>query len=130
MIAITIKDYMTKSPHSIGADQTVGFARSLMRDHGIRHLPVLQGGKLVGILSDRDVYWIETLKEEEGDKLLVEEAMSPMPYAVAPDAPLAEVAREMAHHKYGSAVVMEGDKITGVFTTTDALSALAAILTG
>lgn len=123
-----IQDYMTRSPHSVGAEQTVGFARQLMRAHRIRHLPVLQGGKLVGMLSDRDIYWIETLREAEGDKLLVEEAMSPVPYAVKPETPLAEVAREMAEHKYGSAVVMEGEKVVGVFTTTDALSALAAMI--
>jgi acetoin utilization protein AcuB len=74
------------------------------------------------------VYWIETLKDADGDKLLVEEAMSPGPFAVAPDAPLADVAREMAERKYGSAVIMEGDKVIGVFTTTDALAALAALL--
>ena len=123
-----IADYMTRSPHSIGADQTVGFARTLMRGHKIRHLPVLRGGTLVGVLSDRDVYWVETLKDAEGDRLPVEDAMTPMPYAVPPDAPLAAVAREMAERKYGSAVVMEHDKVIGVFTTTDALAALAAIL--
>lgn len=123
-----IDEYMTRSPHSVGAEQTVGFARQLMRAHRIRHLPVLRAGALVGILSDRDVYWIETLKDAEGDKLRVEEAMTAAPYAVAPDASLEQVAREMAEHKYGSAVVMEHDKVIGVFTTTDALAALAALL--
>jgi acetoin utilization protein AcuB len=124
----SIQEYMTRSPHSIGAGQTVGMARHLMRAHRIRHLPVLVGGKLVGVVSDRDIYWIETLKEAEGDKLPVEEAMTPAPYAVSPDAPLADVVREMAEHKYGSAVVMEGEKVVGVFTSTDAMSALAALL--
>jgi CBS domain-containing protein len=110
--------------------QTVELARSLMRGHRIRHLPVLQAGKLVGILSDRDVFWIETLKQAEGDRLPVGEVMSPVPYSVAPDAPLADVAREMAERKCSSAVIMQGDTVTGVFTTTDALSALAAVLAG
>jgi acetoin utilization protein AcuB len=48
-------------------------------------------------------------------------------YCVSPDAPLVEVAREMAEHKYGSAVVVEGPKVVGVFTTTDALRALVAL---
>lgn len=126
---IRIQDCMTRSPHSIGADQKVGLARSLMRGHRIRHLPVLSGGRLVGILSERDIYWIETLKEQEGDDLLVSEAMSPCPYAVAPSAPLSEVVREMAEHKYGSAVVLNGAQVVGVFTTTDALAVLAALLT-
>ncbi|KYF69077.1 XRE family transcriptional regulator [Sorangium cellulosum] len=127
---LRIEDCMTRSPHSIGADQKVGLARSLMRGHRVRHLPVLRGGRLVGMISERDIYWIETLKEEEGDDLLVSEAMSPSPYAVAPDAPLSEVVREMAERKYGSAVVLKGEHVVGVFTTTDALAVLAALLTG
>ncbi|KYF68522.1 MULTISPECIES: CBS domain-containing protein [Sorangium] len=126
---LRIQDCMTRSPHSIGADQKVGLARSLMRGHRIRHLPVLRGGRLVGMISERDIYWIETLKEAEGDDLLVSEAMSPSPYAVAPEAPLSEVVREMAEHKYGSAVVLKGQQVVGVFTTTDALAVLAALLT-
>ena len=123
-----IEDVMTRSPHSVGADQTVDFARSVMRGFRIRHLPVLQAGRLVGLLSERDIYWIESLKDGDGGKMLVEQAMTPAPYAVAPDALLADVAREMAERKYGSAVVMDGDKVVGLFTSTDALSALAALL--
>lgn len=125
---LRIQDCMTRSPHSIGADQKVGLARTLMRGHRVRHLPVLRGGRLVGMISERDIYWIETLKEQAGDELLVSEAMSPSPYAVPPDAPLSEVVREMAEHKYGSAVVLDGAHVVGVFTTTDALAVLAALL--
>jgi len=127
---VRIDEYMNRSPHSVEANQNVGFARQLMRAHRIRHLPVMRDGKLVGLLSERDIHWIETLRPAEGDKLLVEEVMSPVPYAVAPATPLGLVAREMAEHKYGSAVVMDGDKVVGVFTTTDALAALAALLEG
>ncbi|WP_437650494.1 CBS domain-containing protein [Sorangium sp. So ce362] len=125
---LRIQDCMTRSPHSIGADQKVGLARTLMRGHRIRHLPVLRGGRLVGMLSERDIYWIETLKDQQGDDLLVSEAMSPCPYAVSPDARLSEVVREMAERKYGSAVVLDGPQVVGVFTTTDALAVLAALL--
>lgn len=127
---LRIQDYMTRSPHSVNAEQTVDFARALMRGHRVRHLPVLRGGKLVGMLSERDIYWSEALMERGGAALLVEEVMSPAPYSVAPDAPLSEVVREMAERKYGSAVVMEGGQVVGLFTTTDALAVLAALLAG
>ena len=54
--------------------------------------------------------------------------MTPLPYAVTADVPLRDVAKEMADRKYGCAVVMQGTKVQGVFTTVDALRALAECL--
>ncbi|MFO0762046.1 MAG: CBS domain-containing protein [Byssovorax sp.] len=125
---LQVKDFMTGNVHSIGADQKLSHAHQVMRMHHIRHLPVLQGGKLVGIISERDVYWMETLKDADSDEMLVEEGMTPLPYAVAPDAPLVQVARDMAENKYGAAVVLAGGDVVGVFTTVDALRALSVIL--
>ncbi len=123
-----IKDYMTAHVHSIGADQKLSHAHEVMRLHHIRHLPVLQGGKLVGLISERDLYWMETLKDGDAEELLVEEGMTPLPFSVGPDAPLAEVAHEMAENKYGAAVVISGGDVVGMFTTVDALRALSATL--
>jgi acetoin utilization protein AcuB len=124
----TVGDYMTASPHSIGLDQQLSHAHKLMRKHEIRHLPVLQGGKLVGILSDRDLHLIETLKDVNPDAVSVEEAMTPLPYVVTANALLRDVAKEMAERKYGCAVVMRDNKTIGVFTTVDALRALVDTL--
>ena len=119
---------MTAHPHSIGSDQALAAAHRLMRQHGIRHLPVLEGGKLVGLVSLRDLHFIETLRDVDPERVLVSEAMSPDPYTVKPTTPLESAASEMAERKYGSAVVMEHDKVVGVFTTTDALRALSWFL--
>jgi acetoin utilization protein AcuB len=59
----TIQKYMTPMPHTIGSDQSLQKAHELMREFKIRHLPVLKGGKLVGILTDRDIALVETLKD-------------------------------------------------------------------
>jgi acetoin utilization protein AcuB len=120
-----IEDFMTPSPHSIGAEQTLERASAVMREHTIRHLPVLHGGRLVGMLTDRDVHLLESLKDVDPRLVTVSDAMSTNVYAVAPETPLHEVAREMAKHKYGSAVVMHGHKVAGIFTTVDACTALA-----
>jgi acetoin utilization protein AcuB len=125
-----IAAFMTSSPHSIGRDQSLAAAHRMMREHRIRHLPVLEAGKLVGVISDRDLHLAETLKDVDAERVPVEDAMTPTPYAVAPTTPVAEVAREMAEQKIGSAVVMEGRKIVGVFTVTDALRALARYAEG
>lgn len=123
-----ISKYMTRMPRTIGRDQTLTAAHQMMREHRIRHLPVLAGGRLVGLLSERDLALIETLHSVDPDITLAEEAMTQAPYAVASDTPLDEVAATMAEQRYGSAVVMDHDKIVGVFTTTDALQALVELL--
>ncbi len=123
-----VDKYMTPSPHSVGQEQSLAQAHKLMRAHHIRHLPVLHGGKLVGVLSDRDLHLIETLRDVDPETVTVEEAMSPTVYTVSPRAPLDEVVREMAHHKYGCAVIEDNGKLVGVFTTVDAMRAFADLL--
>lgn len=124
----TIEQYMTRSPHSIGAEQTLARAKTVMHEHGVRHLPVLHGGRLVGIITDRDVNLVETLEDVDPRLVTVSDAMSTSVYAVTPETPLAQVAQEMADRKYGSAVVMRGHHVAGIFTTVDACRAVASLL--
>ncbi len=121
---------MTEAPHSIGADQTLETAHEMMRAHRIRHLPVLRAGKLVGLVSQRDLYLVETLQDVDPRTVRVDEAMSQNAHCVAPTAPLARVAATMAEKKYGAVVVMEGGDVVGVFTTIDAMRALVTVLEG
>lgn len=119
---------MTTSPHSIGRDQPLARAHAVMHDHKIRHLPVLHGGALVGVISDRDLRLIETLRGVDPAEVTVEEAMSSAVYAVTPDAALDEVVATMAEHKYGCAVILQNQHVVGIFTTVDACRALAELL--
>jgi acetoin utilization protein AcuB len=126
MTKTPIRAYMTPSPHTIGADQTLEVASELMRKHKIRHLPVLRGGQVVGILSQRDVALICGLPGVEPSEVPVEDAMTDAVYSVPPETPLDEVAATMAANKYGAALVTgERGRVVGVFTTVDALHALA-----
>ena len=125
---LAIHDFMTKMPHSIGLEQTLKTAHEVMLRHHIRHLPVLHGGKLVGLISERDIGLVEALKDVDPASVTVEEAMSPIVYTVEPKTPLAEVVRHMAMHKQGSALVVEGTKVVGIFTAIDALIAFAGFL--
>jgi acetoin utilization protein AcuB len=124
----SVDEYMTRSPYSIGDEQTLARAASMMKDHGIRHLPVLHGGHLVGIVTERDVQLVETLDDVDPRLVTVSDAMAQSVYAVGPETPLAQVATEMAARKYGAAVVMRGRDVVGIFTTVDACRALAALL--
>ncbi len=123
-----ISDYMSHAPHSIGLEQSLAAAERLMRLHNIRHLPVLHGGELVGVLSERDIALVESFESVDAEKVTVEEAMAAEPYAITPATPLDEVVRVMADHKYGSAVIMEGARVVGMFTVTDGMRTLASLL--
>ncbi len=124
--AASIGSRMTASPITIPLDSDLGNAIALMEEHGIRHLPVLDEGRLVGIVSERDLSIIESLVPDEWERIVVAEAMTPSPYAVAASTPISEVAKTMAERKYGC-VVVTGPRgaLLGLFTTTDALRMLA-----
>jgi acetoin utilization protein AcuB len=124
----TIRKFMTAYPQTIGREQMLAVAHRIMQENRVRHLPVLEGGKLVGVISLRDLHLIETLRDVDPATTTVEEAMTMDVYVTAPNTPLAEAAQVMAKHKYGSAVVVDRGKIVGMFTTIDALNALAHLL--
>jgi acetoin utilization protein AcuB len=124
----SISKYMTTQPHTIGIEQTLDKAEVMMREFHIRHLPVLHGGKFVGILTDRDLRLVETLKDVNPKEVTVDEAYTPNPYTVSPHAPLNEVCAEMASHKYGSALIVDNNKLVGIFTWVDALTAFSELL--
>ncbi len=126
----TVQKYMTPAPHSIGVDQPISRAHAVMREHRIRHLPVLSGGRLMGVVSERDLHIMETIAGVDPRQVGVNEAMSTVVYAVPPETPLDEVAREMAEHRYGCVVVMEHERVVGIFTTVDLARALAELLHG
>jgi acetoin utilization protein AcuB len=123
-----VDDFMTRSVHTIGTQSPLSEAHRLMNEHAIRHLPVLEGGKLVGMVSMRDLHLIETLKGVDPKEVAVEEAMSQDAYTVPPGTALLEVARTMALHKYGSVVVAREGHVEGIFTTVDAMKALETLL--
>lgn len=123
-----INKFMTVMPHTIGKEQTLARAEQMMSEYRVRHLPVLHGGHLVGILSDRDVKLVETFKDVDPTQVTVEDAFTPEPFVVKADASLADVCREMAARKYGCALVMDNNKLVGIFTWVDALNAMSELM--
>jgi acetoin utilization protein AcuB len=128
MTDISIERFMTKSPHTIGIEQTLAAAHRAMSEHGVRHLPVLHAGKLVGLVSQRDLTFIDSLKGVEPTETRVSEAMATDVYTASARDGVKSVAAHMAQHKYGSAVIVDAGQVVGVFTTIDALRALVGIL--
>lgn len=126
----TMRDVMCFAPHTIGSEQKLVKAHKVMREHGVRHLPVLRAGKLVGVLSQRDLYFLESIAGVDVEIDKVADAMTPDVYVVSPDDTLRDVARVMADHRYGCAVIVggEGESVLGIFTVTDALRHIAEVL--
>lgn len=120
--------YMSICPFTIAKERHLIEAHLLMRAHDIRHLPVLDGERLAGLISERDLHLVEALNKLNPEELSVADVMKTDVYAVPPSTPVDEVVHEMAKHKYGSVVVVEGARVVGVFTTTDALEVLAQVL--
>jgi len=123
-----IQKYMTYVPKSIGADQPITKAREVMKTMHLRHLPVLKGGQLVGILTDRDINLVLQFNDVDPKTLKVEEAYTPDPYFTSPSTPLNEVVSHMAEKKYGCALIVDNGKLVGIFTETDAYKALSELL--
>ena len=129
-MAIPISTFMTRETKSVAPQTSVAKAYALMREHRIRHLPVVSGGKVIGILSHRDLLKLEARANVDRSLDPVSDAMTPDPYLVPPTEPLVSVVSTMALRKLGSAVVVDGGRPIGIFTTTDALRAFASLLRG
>jgi acetoin utilization protein AcuB len=121
-----IKHYMTKQPRCVAVTDSVHRARQIMQASGIRHLPVMDGARVVGIVTERDIRLLENCGRG-GTDILVSEAMTPDPFIVGSAAPIEKVARTMAQRKLGSAVVMDDGLVVGMFSVVDALTALADV---
>jgi len=123
-----VRQYMSITPITIGHDRCIADAHQMMRAHGIRHLPVLAGGRIVGVVSERDLTLLSSLPGVNPGVVPVEEAMVEDVFLVPADAPIGEVVETMIERKLGSALVGTERHVEGVFTTVDALRALHALL--
>jgi acetoin utilization protein AcuB len=126
---IPIQKYMTQAQYFASPDESVLLAYERMLEHEVRHLPVVRGTALVGVLFKSDLKLVESLDPAVVRPIKVESVMVTDYYTVAPDEALDVAAREMSKRKWGSALVTDRGKVVGVFTTTDALRALSDALT-
>jgi acetoin utilization protein AcuB len=120
---------MTPFPHFADTDAGVADVERLMDEHHIRHIPVQQDGRVVGIVSERDLhYLVDGFLPKKSDTVRIR-ARDIMvdPYVVAFDTPLNEVALEMAKRHIGSAIVLHHEKLAGILSATDICRILAEI---
>jgi acetoin utilization protein AcuB len=132
-----VREYMIDTVVSMHPETGLHEARRLMRKYNVRRLPVIVEGKLVGIVTDRDLRQASpspatTLAVHELnyvlDQLEVGEIMSKPVITVSPSAPLEEAARLMQEHKIGGLPVVEEGTIVGMITEVDVLGVLVRAL--
>ena len=121
-----IENFMTKSPRTVSAYQKLAFAESLMEDLKIRHLPVLKDDDLIGVLSLRDIRLVQGI-DSDYKKITVEEACVEDPIMVQKDEDVRVVCKEMLKKKIGSVMVMNKEKLVGIFTSIDALALISKL---
>ena len=124
----TVSKFMTQQVHTVGIDQSLAKASKLMTELGIRHLPVLSQRQLVGVISERDVLMLSSMKGIDPEVVAVEEALTADPYIVSPEAPLPDVCLHMAECKLGCVIICQDHKLVGILSWVDALKALNALL--
>lgn len=130
----TVEKWMTKTPITIEEDASIIEAIHLMKEKGIRRLPVMARGKFVGLITERMIKDYTPGKATSLDtwevhyllsKTAVKEVMNPRPHTVTPDTDLATAAQSILDHKlYGLCVVDAKGQLVGIMSVGDMLKAV------
>ncbi len=117
---IAVADFMTRDLVTVRESDDVALAESLLRLGGIRHLPVVRDGRVVGLLTQRDVLRSGQSGKPAARGVSVREVMTPDPVCVRATSSLAHAARLMLERKYGCLPVSDEDgKLVGIVTEAD-----------
>jgi len=130
---LLVKDSMTREIVALPPQSTAGEALALCRERRIRHLPVLEGDRLVGIVSDRDLRSAtpalgDPARAEALGRILVHEVMARKVATAHPDDPIEEAANAMRERKIGCLPVIEDDALVGIVTSSDVMEALVYLM--
>ena len=124
-----VEEFTTPDPITVAEETPIEELQVLMAEHGVRHLPVLRDGEVVGVISERDVRLVSGLSLAERRQIRAQDLMADEPFVVHASTLLDDVAMEMVQRRVGSAIVRdEAGDFLGIFTQTDALKALIEIV--
>ncbi|MBI3245472.1 MAG: CBS domain-containing protein [Deltaproteobacteria bacterium] len=130
----TVNDIMTTEVTTLGRNDSLQVAKDIMNLGRVRHFPVLEDDKVVGVVSQRDLYkaslgsvmkYGEKAQRAFLEGIAIKEVMSAPVVTVAPHASVQEAARLMMEKKIGCLPVLEGPQLVGIVTETDMLKLVA-----
>jgi CBS domain-containing protein len=129
-MAKTVRDIMTTEVTTLGRNDSLQLAKDIMTLGRVRHFPVIEDGKIVGVVSQRDLYkaslgsvmkYGEKAQRAFLEGIAVKEVMAEPPITIPSHASVKEAARLMMEKKIGCLPVLEGPKLVGIVTETDML---------
>jgi CBS domain-containing protein len=133
-MAKTVRDIMTSEVTTLNRNDSLQLVKDIMNLGRVRHFPVIDDGKVVGVVSQRDLYkaslgsvmkYGEKAQRAFLEGIAVKEVMADPPITIAPHATVQEAARLMMEKKIGCLPVLEGPKLVGIVTETDMLKLVA-----
>ncbi len=128
-----VKDWMRRRPVTVSPQETLRSAWRIIREHRIRHLPVVERGRLVGIVTDRDLrhalpsraVGLETHEIPHlAEKVSIWEVMARAVVTIDREAPIEEAARLLLKYRIGGLPGVKGETLGGIITKTDLVRAL------
>jgi acetoin utilization protein AcuB len=128
-----VRDYMTPDPATLDSKNTLLDAVLMLRRLELRHIPILDDGRMVGILTDRDVGRVAPsmlmgISPQDYNRVFedtpVAKVMTRNLFSTTPEAPLAEAVHLLYNHKVGCLPVLEDGRLVGIITVVDMLQAL------
>ena len=130
---LLVRDSMVREVITVSPETTAAEALKLCREKGIRHLPVLDGGRMVGLISDRDLRLATPALGDPNraaalQKILVGDEMSREIATADPEDPIEQAAMAMHERKIGCLPVVEGDELVGILTASDVMAALVRLV--
>ncbi|MFI5005807.1 MAG: CBS domain-containing protein [Solirubrobacterales bacterium] len=134
--SLIVRDYMTADPLTLEPEDSLMTALQVMRLRGVRRVPVVLGGVLMGLLVEGDLKRAEpstlTGSHEEFNRVMESTAISRImiqnPVTVTANQPLVEAVEILYNTKYGALPVMEESRVVGILTDNDSLRALIDLL--
>jgi CBS domain-containing protein len=118
-MSLLVRHAMTEAPHTLGPDMNAFDAAGLMRQYDVGIIPVVDGGKFVGVVTDRDLALRVLADRQNPQDVRLGDIVTKSPVTVTPDTKLSDARDLMAEHKIRRLPVVKGDQLVGIVSMGD-----------